>query len=443
MTSPGNRKIGIVGGGMLGLTLALRLAESGFNVTVLEKSTGIGGVLKPARIGNYSWDQFYHVILLSDMHLRKLIEELGLTDRIEWGETRTGFYTDGRLYSMSNTLEFLSFPPLSLFDKLRLGFTIFYASRIKNWEKLEDFTVSDWLIRLSGQATFDKIWLPLLKSKLGEYYKITSAAFIWAAIARMYSARRTGLKKEMFGYIKGGYDHVLNRFDEILSQKGVNVLLETEVREIAHTEGEVRCIAGGRTLDYDAVIMTLPSTEIPALVPAMTEREKKQMLSTTYESVICPTYLLRKPLAGFYVMNITDGHLPFTGVIEMTALMDRNYFDGHSLVYLPRYLAFEDPLWSKGDKEITEDFLSALEVIYPALSGEDVVASSLSRARNVMPVPTLNYSKKVLPSTITSIGNIFIVNSAQIANGTMNINEIVGLAERKAVEVSNILYRST
>jgi len=44
--------------------------------------------------------------------------------------------------------------------------------------------------------------------------------------------------------------------------KGVNVLLETEVREIAHTEGEVRCIAGGRTLDYDAVIMTLPSTEI-------------------------------------------------------------------------------------------------------------------------------------------------------------------------------------
>jgi len=72
------------------------------------------------------------------------------------------------------------------------------------------------------------------------------------------------------------------------------------------------------------------------------------MLSTTYESVICPTYLLRKPLAGFYVMNITDGHLPFTGVIEMTALMDRNYFDGHSLVYLPRYLAFEDPLCVKG-----------------------------------------------------------------------------------------------
>ena len=43
-------------------------------------------------------------------------------------ETKTGFYTDGKLYSMSNSLEFLRFPPLGLLSKLRLGATIFGQS---------------------------------------------------------------------------------------------------------------------------------------------------------------------------------------------------------------------------------------------------------------------------------------------------------------------------
>jgi len=34
---------------------------------------------------------------------------------------------------------------------------------------------------------------------------------------------------------------------------------------------------------------------------------------------------------------------------------------------------------------------------------------------------------------------VFVVNSAQISNGTMNVNEIVGLANRKAVEIIKML----
>src|SRR2546430_3736262 len=51
-------------------------------------------------------------------YLRTLLTELGLEKEMAWVETRTGFYTDGTLYSMSNTLEFLRFPPLSLFSKI-------------------------------------------------------------------------------------------------------------------------------------------------------------------------------------------------------------------------------------------------------------------------------------------------------------------------------------
>ena len=59
-----------------------------------------------------------------------------------------------------------------------------------------------------------KVWLPLLRAKLGENYRETSAAFIWASIARMYAARRGGMKEELFGYVPGGYARIIQHFAE-------------------------------------------------------------------------------------------------------------------------------------------------------------------------------------------------------------------------------------
>ena len=128
------------------------------------------------KIGDVVWDKHYHVTLLSDTFTRGVVKEIGLEDDFRWVETKTGFYTDGSLYSMSNTLEFLRFPPLGLISKLRLGATIFYASRLKDWKQLEKITVEEWLTKL-GKRTFAPR-RPLLKAKLGDYSE-TSAAFIW------------------------------------------------------------------------------------------------------------------------------------------------------------------------------------------------------------------------------------------------------------------------
>ena len=129
----------------------------------------------------------------------------------------------GRLYSMSSSLEFLRFPPLSLIDKFRLGATIFHASEGTDWRRLEQIGVADWLTRLSGRNVFEKMWRPLLRAKLGENYQHASAAFIWAIIARMYAARRSGLKKEMFGYLPGGYGRMLDCFARRAARRGVEI----------------------------------------------------------------------------------------------------------------------------------------------------------------------------------------------------------------------------
>ena len=127
---------GIVGGGIMGITLALRLTEMGHKVTLFEAAPELGGLVSSWKMNDVEWDKFYHVILLSDFKTRELLKQVGLEDKIEWVETKTGFYMNGKLYSMSDTVEFLKFPTLNLFDKFRLGLTILVASRIKNWKRL-------------------------------------------------------------------------------------------------------------------------------------------------------------------------------------------------------------------------------------------------------------------------------------------------------------------
>ena len=122
-----NKSIGIIGGGILGMALALFLAEKGFRSSIVEKASKPGGLVSPWKIGEYTWDQFYHVILQSDRYLIEMLEKIGLSDQINWEYTKTGFFINGQFFSMSNIMEFINFPPLNLVDKLRLGFTIFYA----------------------------------------------------------------------------------------------------------------------------------------------------------------------------------------------------------------------------------------------------------------------------------------------------------------------------
>ncbi|HEY9597468.1 MAG TPA: NAD(P)/FAD-dependent oxidoreductase [Cyanophyceae cyanobacterium] len=431
-----SQRWGIIGGGILGMTLAHSLAQNGQNVTLFEGASSLGGLASAWALGDVIWDRHYHVILLSDIALRSLLTELGLEEEIQWVETKTGFYTDGKLYSMSNSLEFLRFPPLGWLDKLRLGLTIIYASKIKNWKKLEKIPVTDWLKKLSGHRTFDKIWLPLLRAKLGENYKIASASFIWAIIARMYAARRTGLKKEMFGYVSGGYARILERFAEVLAGENVRINLGHRASKVeAKSDGRITVeFDNGHQETFDQVVLTMAAPIAARLVHGLSADEVSKLKGIQYQGIICASLLLKQPLAQYYVTNITDSWVPFTAVIEMSTLVNREEFGGHTLVYLPKYVTPDDPAFSLSDEELQETFVGTLMQMYPHFDRSDVLDFRVSRVRYVLAISTLDYSEKLPPMT-TSIPGLHIVNSAHILNGTLNVNETIQLAERAASQL--------
>src|SRR4029077_3772501 len=139
---------GVIGGGVLGLMLAHRLAGAGHDVTVIEGTAELGGLTAAWQIAvpgtdgapdeTITWDRHYHVTLLSDRRTREMVAVADLTDELHWVETKTGYYgTDRELRSVSNTMEFLRLPGLNALDKLRLGGTIVYGSKIRDGKRME------------------------------------------------------------------------------------------------------------------------------------------------------------------------------------------------------------------------------------------------------------------------------------------------------------------
>ncbi len=222
---------------------------------------------------------------------------------------------------------------------------------------------------------------------------------------------------------------MLQTLREKLTFLGVTIQNDATVQSISrHDDGQLQIsLASEQTLNVDRVVATTPTTITAKLAPQLSTIERDKLNGIEYLGIICASVLLKKPLGGYYVTNVTDP-APFTGVIEMTALVDPEQFAGRHLVYLPKYVSLDDPSWQASDAEIQQTFWSRLKELFPQLSDDDLLAFQISRARQVFALSTLGYSQRV-PAMTTSIPGLFVVNSAQIVNGTLNVNETIKLAE--------------
>lgn len=421
-------KVAVVGGGLMGLALANRLAASGANVTVLDRDTQPGGLTTWHDFGGFTWDRFYHVILPSDTHLLGLLRDIGLGDRLRWRRTLTGFFVDRAFHSMSSNFEFLRFPPLGLWSKIRLAATILYCSRLSDWRALESVPVGDWLRRLSGRATYEKIWLPLLLAKLGQDHERVSAVFIWSYIKRMFSARDSSASKEQLGHVDGGYRTVFDRLTALVARRGGEVRYGVDVARIEpHPEGGLAVTAGGQHERYDKVVFTAPVDALRRVADATLARAAGGE-DVEYLGVICYVLVTKAPLVPYYIVNIADERVPFTGIIGMSNLTGPEQTGGYHLTYLPKYVHSDDPLLKAPEAEIDALFRRGLDIMFPDLPQRGLVARHINRAVKVQPLQVLGYSRLV-PTVDTLHPDFFVLNTSQFTHTTLNNNEVVGAVD--------------
>lgn len=423
-------KVCIIGAGLTGMALAHRLVRDGQNVTVIESDRQVGGLATWHDFGDFIWDRFYHVILPTDRHLIGFISDIGLSEHLEWRRTYTGFYVDRKLHSISSNLEFLKFPLLSPVSKARLAWTMLYCSRINDWKKLESESVEHFLLRVSGQETYEKLWKPLLLAKLGESYKRVSAVFIWSYIKRLFSARDKSASAEHLGHVSGGYKMVFDKLLEDIEAADGRIHINTAVTNVETADnGTLQVEYGGRREQFDHVICTSPVSVLRKIVAQDLIEFDQSSSDVEYLGVVCPVVVSRQPLVPFYVVNIADDEVPFTGVIGMSTVIDTKNTGGRYLTYLPKYMLSTDTYLNRSDEEIQTDFMAGIRRMFPDFDTSLIESIQVNRAVKVQPLQVLNYSK-IVPRATTRHPGLFVLNTSQFVNSTLNNNEVIGSVNR-------------
>lgn len=429
------KSVAIVGGGIMGVTVAYRLSQQGFKVTVYERSPHLGGLTAYMDYDGLRIDRFYHTILSSDLSMQTLIEESGVADKRHFTSTKQGFYDKGQIYPFSTPVDFLQFPPLNPFQRFRLGLQIIYAQTESDWKKMDVVPVEDWLVKISGRGVYDKVWKPLLRAKFDTISGDVPATYIWSRLRRMMGTRKGVTSKEMMCYLENGYYTVVEALVAKAEVKGAVFHVNAPIEQIL-IEGDqaVGVRVGGTDHRYDAVVSTLASPVLAGLLPGAPASFTQSLGKQEYLGVICPLLILRKRLLPFYVLNITDESIPFTAVVETTNLIDPKHVKGYHLVYLPKYIAPDNPMAEWSDEQIKTEWMKYFRQMFPNYDEKDIVEFEVQRARYVEPIRPMNTLDDI-PTIQTPVKQLYMGNTVMIYPDLGNGEAATRYAEKVVAQV--------
>ena len=428
-------RVAVIGGGFCGLAAAYELGRRGVRAAVLEADPEVGGLAGSFPAGGARLEKFYHHWFTSDVHVMRLIEELGQADRIVIRPTRTGMYFAHDFFRLSTPLDLLRFSPLPLGSRLRLGLLALRARRVRDWRSLEDRSAADWLREMGGERVYRVVWEPLLRGKFGDLAEEVAAVWFWNKLKLRGGSRGRG-GEERLAYYRGGFAALAETLAEAVRAGGGEVRTRAPATGLRVEAGRVTgVITPQGTVPADAVIAT-PALPIVAdlLEPHAPGAYVERLRRIRYLANLCVVLELDRSLSDIYWLNVNDPGFPFVAVIEHTNFEPAATYAGRRIVYLSRYLPETDALWRMPDREVVEFTLEHLRRMFPALTDECVLAAHVWRARYAQPVVERGYHR-LIPAVRTPIGNLFLSTMAQIYPQDRGTNYAVG-AGREAAAVA-------
>ena len=420
-------RIAVLGAGPMGLAAAYELTRQGHQPVVFEADDRVGGMAACFDFSGLRIERYYHFHCTLDEGLFRVLDELGLSDRLKWVETKMGYWYQGKAQPWGHPLALLRFKGLSLPARFKYGLHAFLATKRKNWADLDQLDAVTWLRRGVGEEAFETLWRKLLEHKFYHFSDNLSAAWIWSRI------RRVGRSTDQFfrgklGYIEGGSETLLEAMRTNIEDHGGEIRLSSPASRVVIENDRVTGIETDTGFEvFNKVISTIPLPYVPRVIPDLPTDILDQYRSINNIAVVCVIAKLRKPLTEYFWLNINDPEMDIPGLVEYSNLCP---LDNH-VVYVPYYMPGEHPKYEASNEVFLEEVKSYLKKINPELTDGDFLEMKASRYRFAQPVCEPGFLNK-LPPVHLPIGGLSVADTSYYYPDDRGISESFDFGRRMA-----------
>lgn len=274
--SASSRSAIVVGAGIAGLAAALRLAEAGVRVTLLETRRKLGGratSFQDVRSGE-TLDNCQHVAMRCCVNYLDFLRRLGAEDKLRWTDTTYWVEKGGRVSVLRPgispppghmTFSFALAKFLSVRDKAAIARAMLAMLRLKDRRSERGRTFAQWL-EAHGQtrSAIDKFWSPIVVSACNLPVERVDAACALHVFIDGFLATRDGSGMAVAAVpLVDLYDPA----ETILRAAGGEIRLGVSVDRL---DARSATTSGGETLAADAVICAVtPERAAKIIDPAL------------------------------------------------------------------------------------------------------------------------------------------------------------------------------
>ena len=382
----------VIGGGLAGISAALRAADEGARVTLLEARPRLGGMASSFRRGELSVDNGQHVFLRCCSAYRAFLQRIGGTAQtvLQPHLDIPVLRPDGRVARLRRTpgvpapahltRALATYSVLSPLDRLRAARgAVALRTLSPDDASLDTRTLGEFL-RRHGQttATIDALWAVLAVATL-------NLAPDDASLALAAKVFRTGVLDHADAGDVGYADAPLGELHSVragraLAAAGVTVRLGQHVENIGHDGTvQVRERSGRQTIHARDVVLAVPPRVAFAIAPALagTHVAAAQQLATS-------------PIVNVHVVyDRTVTELDFAAGVDSPVqwFFDRTKTSGLAgrrpgAQYLAVTVSAADDLIDVPAAQIVDRFVTELARLLPAARDAMVLDAFVTRERH-------------------------------------------------------------
>ena len=410
------KSILIIGGGFTGLVAARELAKQGQQVTLVDAGDTLGGLAASFNLHGEPLEKAYHHLFRTYEDILSLIDDLGLTEKLEWKESSVAIYRGGKAWPFMTAMDLIGFKPCSLIGRIRLGVAALSIKYSKNWRKFSRHTAMDWMRNACGESALAAVWKPLLKGKFAGHADDISMAWLWARLHVRSNSRETGGGSERLGYIRGGFVKLVDALERDLLKFGVNIYTNHQAGDISEApDGKKALMIDGEQRVFDQVLFTGSNQGFERLLAPLNidSSYRSALQSIEYLGAMCLIFTTDQKLGDHYWVNINEDDANFLVLIRHTKLIDAERYGGKEVYYIGAYCDQERGIFCEDETVIRDSWFNYLKTLYPEFDRELVETEHLFKFKNAQHIVKQGYEDKLL-SYKTPVDGVFLANFTQI-----------------------------